>query len=191
MAKGKVAHQNKRICMKISNLFLSPIKGVHISVVLNIMTFIPPYLLASHVNLGSFHSYQMKEKIMHYSDVIISAMASQITGVSIVWWTVCSGADQRKHQSFGSLAFVRGIHRCSRTKSQLYRKCLHLMTSSYVLHLCSNSYHIIHFNIMMRPDQNGRHIADDICKCIFLKEKSLRFIVLRSLFLRVQLKMKI
>ena len=41
----------------------------------------------------------------------MSAMASQITGVSIVCTTVCSGADQRKHQSSGSLAFVRGIHR--------------------------------------------------------------------------------
>ena len=28
-----------------------------------------------------------------------------------VYWTVCSGADQRKHQSSASLAFVRGIHR--------------------------------------------------------------------------------
>ena len=33
-------------------------------------------------------------------------MASQITGVSIVYSTVCSGADQRKHQSSASLAFV-------------------------------------------------------------------------------------
>ena len=32
----------------------------------------------------------------HYSDVMMSAMASQITGVSIVYSTVCSGADQRK-----------------------------------------------------------------------------------------------
>ena len=41
----------------------------------------------------------------------MSAMASQITDVSIIYSTVCSGADQRKHQSFASLAFVRGIHR--------------------------------------------------------------------------------
>ena len=47
----------------------------------------------------------------HYKDVIMRAMVSQITGVSIVCWTVCSGADQRKHQSSASLAFVRGIHR--------------------------------------------------------------------------------
>ena len=45
-----------------------------------------------------------------YNDIIMSAMASQITGVSIVCSTVCSGADQRKHQSSASLAFVRGIH---------------------------------------------------------------------------------
>ena len=47
----------------------------------------------------------------HYSDVIMSAMASQITSVPEVWSTVCSGADQRKSQSSASLAFVRGIHR--------------------------------------------------------------------------------
>ena len=48
---------------------------------------------------------------IHYSDVIMNSMASQITGISMVCSTVCSGADQRKHQSSASLAFVRGIHR--------------------------------------------------------------------------------
>ena len=38
-------------------------------------------------------------------------MLTQITGGSIVYSTVCSGANQRKHQSPASLAFVRGIHR--------------------------------------------------------------------------------
>ena len=32
---------------------------------------------------------------IHYSDVIVSTMASQATGVSIVYSTVCSGTDQR------------------------------------------------------------------------------------------------
>ena len=49
--------------------------------------------------------------LYHYNGVIMSAMASQITGVSIVYSTACLGADQRKHQSSASLAFVRGIHR--------------------------------------------------------------------------------
>ena len=54
-------------------------------------------------------SYDML--LAHYSDVIISATASQITGVSIVYSTICSGADQWNHQSSASLAFVRWIHR--------------------------------------------------------------------------------
>ena len=40
----------------------------------------------------------------------MSAMAPHITGVAIVYSAVCSGADQRKHQSSALLAFVRGIH---------------------------------------------------------------------------------
>ena len=41
----------------------------------------------------------------------MSLMASQITSLTIVYSTVYSGADQRKHQSSASLAFVRGFHR--------------------------------------------------------------------------------
>ena len=63
----------------------------------------------------------------------MSTKASQITAVPIVSSTVGSGADQRKHQSSASLAFVRGIHRwIPRTKSHLRGKCFHLMTSSWV-----------------------------------------------------------
>ena len=47
----------------------------------------------------------------HYGDVVIGTVASQITSLTIVYSTVYSGADQRKHQSSASLAFVRGIHR--------------------------------------------------------------------------------
>ena len=46
----------------------------------------------------------------HYSDVILGTMAFQITSLTIVNSTVYSGADQRKHQSSASLAFVRGIY---------------------------------------------------------------------------------
>ena len=48
---------------------------------------------------------------IHYSDIIMSTMSSQITGVSIVYSIVCSGAEQTKHQNSASLTFVRGIHR--------------------------------------------------------------------------------
>ena len=60
----------------------------------------------------------------HFNDVIMSTMASQITGT-----------DQRKRQSSGSLAFVRGIHWWpvnSPHKRPVTRKMFHLMTSSCV-----------------------------------------------------------
>ena len=71
---------------------------------------------------------------LHYCGVIMGAMVSQITGVSIVDWNVCSGADQRYYQSSASLAFVRGIHRWpvnSPHKGPVTCKMFHLMTSSW------------------------------------------------------------
>ena len=50
-------------------------------------------------------------RMYHYNDVIMSLIASQITSLTIVYSTVYSGADQSKHQSSASLAFVWGIHR--------------------------------------------------------------------------------
>ena len=67
---------------------------------------------------------------LHYSDVIMTTMASQITSLAIVYSTVYS-ADQRKNQSSASLAFVWGMlrdRRIPRTKGQWRGKCFHLMT---------------------------------------------------------------
>ena len=47
----------------------------------------------------------------HYNEVIMGAIASPITSLTIVYSIVYSDADQRKHQSSASLAFVWGIHR--------------------------------------------------------------------------------
>ena len=41
----------------------------------------------------------------------MTTMASQLTSLTVVYSIVYSGADQRKHQSSASLAFVWGIHR--------------------------------------------------------------------------------
>ena len=48
---------------------------------------------------------------VHYDDVIMGTIASQITSLTRVYSIVYSGADQSKHQSSASLAFVWGIHR--------------------------------------------------------------------------------
>ena len=50
----------------------------------------------------------------HYNDIMMSAMASQITSLTIVYFAIVYAQnkrrDQRKHRSSASLAFVRGIH---------------------------------------------------------------------------------
>ena len=76
---------------------------------------------------------EIKNSIVHYIDVIMTTMASQITSLMVVYTTVYSDADQRKHQTSASLAFVWGIHRdrwIPRTKGQLRGKYFYLMTSS-------------------------------------------------------------
>ena len=57
------------------------------------------------------HFKSLRIRMFHYNDVIMGAMASHITSLTIVYSTVYSGADERKHQSSASLAFVRGSHR--------------------------------------------------------------------------------
>ena len=57
------------------------------------------------------HHRPLKTNYNHYDDAIMGTVASQITCLTTVYSTVYSGADQRKHQSTTSLAFVRGIHR--------------------------------------------------------------------------------
>ena len=81
----------------------------------------------------------------HHRGVIIGAMASQITGVSIVCSTVCSDADQRKQQSSASLAFVRGIHRWpvnSPHKRPVTRKMVSfddvIMRTTFQMHFLTN-----------------------------------------------------
>ena len=73
--------------------------------------------------LKSLVSLQLCEKLLsvalqsqqicftHYGDVIMGTRPSQITSLTIVYSTVYSDADQRKHQRSASLAFVRGIYR--------------------------------------------------------------------------------
>ena len=68
----------------------------------------------SHTNVSivlSRYSICFAGSVHHDNAIIMGAMASQITSLTIVYSTVYSGADQRKHQRFASLAFVRGIHR--------------------------------------------------------------------------------
>ena len=62
-------------------------------------------------NRHLFSFWSSLPTFQHYNDVRMGTMASQITSITIVYSTVYSSADQRKHQSSASLAFVWGIHR--------------------------------------------------------------------------------
>ena len=53
---------------------------------------------------------------LHYSDVTMTPISSQITSASFVYSTVCSGAVQRKHQSSASLAPVNSPHKVPVTR---------------------------------------------------------------------------
>ena len=85
------------------------------------------YISCSFTNKSSFPT-------VHYNDVIMSAMASQTTSLTIVYSTIYSGADQRKHQipRHWPLCWeFTGDQWIPRTNGQLRRKCFHWMTSSW------------------------------------------------------------
>ena len=71
------------------------------------------FCLLTHifVTFWSMSDNLLKSTQKHCDDVIMGAMASQITSLMIIYSTVYSDADQRKHKSSASLPFVQGIHR--------------------------------------------------------------------------------
>ena len=67
-------------------------------------------LMAKGNYKGNMSQFEVK-RLDHYNDIIMGTMASQIANLTIVYSNICSDANQRKHQSSASLAFVWGIHR--------------------------------------------------------------------------------
>ena len=74
--------------------------------------------------------------VYHYSDVIMGAIASQITSLTIVYSTVYSGTDQRKHKAprnWPLCGEFTGDRWIPRTNGQSRGKCFNLMTSSCIV----------------------------------------------------------
>ena len=63
--------------------------------------------------LWCFSISTINARILHYWDVTMGGMASEITSLTIVYPIVYSGADQRIYQNSASMAFAREIHRWS------------------------------------------------------------------------------
>ena len=107
-------------------------KQIVVSILLHLMLWSQKYTTKRGLYIYDMPRYRIF--IIHYIDVIMTTVASQITSLAVVYSSVYLDANQRKHQSSASLAFVWGIHRdrwIPRTKGQLRGKCFHLMTSSW------------------------------------------------------------
>ena len=83
------------------------IEGDHFNVTFSNKKF-NPFLL---ITKRSFSRSRSKTRNGHYNDVIMGAIASQITSLTIIFSAIYLDTDKKKHQSSASLAFVRGIHR--------------------------------------------------------------------------------
>ena len=70
----------------------------------------PQYGKGNYLDLSAARPRAQPRRGIVLCDVIMGAMASQITSLTVVYSTVYSGTDQRKHQSSASLAIVRWIH---------------------------------------------------------------------------------
>ena len=68
----------------------------------------------STFNVSLLSNFELVKRVQLWcTDTVVtmSPMASQITSLAIVYSIVYSAADQRKHQSFASMAFVQRIQR--------------------------------------------------------------------------------
>ena len=94
-------------------------------------------------------------------DVIMGVVTSQITSLTIVHSTVYSDADQRKHRSSASLAFVWGIHRgpCNAERVSIWWH----HHGTVIWDALTIMWHHCYKNI--NPGQNGWSFANAISKC--------------------------
>ena len=117
-------------------LLNKPISTIHRFLKITGCSFSPHRQLPLESRIGRFELFMncgasftcTLLSLFHYSDIIMSVIASEITRISMVYSTVGSGADQRKHEISASLAFVRGIHRWPITRK--------LLTSPYAKFIC-------------------------------------------------------
>ena len=115
----------------------------------------------THANSKYRYFFCVYQQLFHYNDVIMSLTASQITSLMIVYSTVYSDTDQRKHQSSASLAFVRWIHRGpvnSPHKGPVTWKIFHLMTSSCIMN--TSEFDSVHHFTILTTRRRGRHTSD-------------------------------
>ena len=103
----------------------------------------------------------------YYNDVIMNALVSQITNLTIVYSIVYLKRRSTKNQSSATLAIVReftGDRWIPRTKGQWRRKCFHLMTSS------STIRYIFHSWIIRGSIFRSVMCGDTVCRKLFFHQ---------------------
>ena len=127
----------------------------------------------------SVGSAELQWASFHNSDITMNAMASQITGISIVCSTACSGAHQRKHHSSASLAFERGWLVDSPHKGPVTRKMFLLddvlMFWNYAI--------VMHWRFTHLPPFPTTPIFNTSSRALSTDSKSTSFIVSPGLYL--------
>ena len=76
-----------------------------------IILFVADRKVCVFIEVQRIHRFYITKSVIHYIDIIMRAMASQITSLTIDYLTIYSGPHQRKHESFVAQAFVQGIPR--------------------------------------------------------------------------------
>ena len=118
--------------------------------------------------LGFKLTHASKGTSWHYNDVIMGLVVSQITRLTVVYWTVYSGAYQRKSQSSASLAFVRGIHWWSVNSPHKWPVCFHLMTSCLHFPFYPLVYICNLYIYLFEHDENKTYVWQDyFCLLVF------------------------
>ena len=112
-------------------------------------------LLGERFELNICDRILVDRTINHCCGVIMGAMVSQITSLTIVYSTVHSGAYERKHQNTASLAFVRGIHRWPVNSSHKWPVTQKIFPFDDVIMCCtyalvSSSLLVVHLHISNR-----------------------------------------
>ena len=102
MIKENIIKINMYILFQLQNQILNQASDIELS------KYKVTFVFVSFFNSDITQVVEIIPHGCHYSDVIMGAMASQITSLTTVYATFHSGADQRKYQNSTSLAFVGG-----------------------------------------------------------------------------------
>ena len=101
-----------------------------------------------------------EHRLHHYSDVMLGAMASQITRLTIVYWAVCSGADQRKSTKLRVTGLCEEsspvtceftAQRASNAQNVPFNNVIMFYQQGYFIYLFTLSSHSLVFNAAAAP----------------------------------------